>query len=747
MIYNKTTLAILFTFIVTLFTVNAQEKRELFDKLATDRGTEKVNTLLKISSLYLSRPGEVKTNIDSAYTFTQQAEQESKRIDYPYGSCRSLALYAKIYTGRKNKAKAMQYANAALEKAQAANFQDVCGEAYQELYAQFNYYDEIGQKTAYLDKAIAAYRIKSTKTQLAEILAIAAEHYNYLGESDKPIAYINEALALYKAAKHGNMVNAYRVAGSLYAGRGDYKKSIEYLLKAVVASENKEYEDNEQLTHINNQLSANYHALNEVALADKYIRKSFDYAVKSGNLESIYTATNNIVSGLINKSNYREAERFLKNIYAKHKPITISDIITVQACFIRIYSKLKQYSKGEPYCREMIALLNSRKAEMPQQIYTYAISSLCRFYLAKGDYATSRKYLDANLDAIDKRSFAAKKNVYTMAYQLDSAQGNLPRAIEYLKKIKTADDSIFNIEKNKEISQLQISYESEKKDKDIQLKANSISLLSKEKELQKHRITQSNNEKNIAIVVLIVALIAAVAIYLAYRNKLKVNKLLEKKRLEITDKNEKLNKLVQDKEWLLKEIHHRVKNNLQIVMSLLNTQSAYLTDKAAQSAIGDSQRRLHSIALIHQQLYKSDNVSAIKIYRYVSELVSYLKDSYDSALIKFDIKVDDIELDVAQTIPIGLILNEAITNSFKYAFAPGEKGKIKIALCQVEGNKYELLIRDNGKGLPQDFEPENCNSLGMQLISGLSGDLNGEFRIYNDGGTVIQIVFSTEVVE
>lgn len=739
------------TLLLTLFlltgSLHAQNNKTLLDNLDKQKGTERVNTLLKLSTAYLSRPGEIKTNIDSAYTFTHEAEMESKRSNYAYGSCRVHSLYARIYTGRKNKAKSIYYANKAIETGTAQNFQDVCGEGYQELYAQLNYYDELPKKTEYLDKAIAAYRIKSTKIQLAEILTIAAEHYNYLGESDKPMAYINEALSLYKAAKHGNMVNAYRVAGSLYAGRGDYKKSIDYLLKAVVASENKQYEDNEQLTHINNQLSANYHALNETALADKYIRKSFDYAVKSGNTESIYTATNNIVSGLINKSSYREAERFLKNIYAKHKPITISDIITVQACFIRIYSKLSQFDKGEAYCREMIALLNTRKAEMPMQIYTYSLSSLCRFYFAKGDYKTARKYLDANLNAIDGRGFTAKKNVYTMAYQLDSAQGNLAGAIAYLKKIKTVDDSIYNIEKNKEISQLEISYETAQKDKDILLKANSISLLSKEKELQKHRISQSNNEKNIAFVVLIIALIAAVAIYVAYRNKIRLNALLEKKRQEISDKNEKLNKLVDEKEWLLKEIHHRVKNNLQIVMSLLNTQSAYLTDKAAQSAIGDSQRRLHSIALIHQQLYKSDNVSAIKIYRYISELVSYLKDSYDSSLIKFDIKVDDVELDVAQTIPIGLVLNEAITNSFKYAFAPGEKGKIKISLCQVQGNKYELLIRDNGKGLPQDFEPENCNSLGMQLISGLSGDLNGDFKIYNDGGTVIQIVFSTEVGE
>lgn len=741
---RHTYVLLLASLLYSLFT-QAQEQKSLLQNLEKQKeGSERVNTLLKLSNYYIYKRGEAKTDLDSAFIFTKQAETESKKINYAWANCRTLSLYARIYAERRDKDKTIYFADKALKTAIANNYQDICGEAYKELYAQCNYYDELTKKMELLGKAIAAFRQKSTKLQLADILTIAAEDYNYMGDADKSVAFLKEALSLYKAIGHKNMVNAYRVAGSLYASRADYKKSIDFLLKAVVASENKEYQDNELLTHIYNQLSANYHALNETALADTYIRKSFDYALKSGNTESVYTAANNIVSGLINKSNYKEAERFLKKIYAKHKPVTIADIITVQACFIRIYIKLKQFDKGEPYCRQMIALLDKQKAEMPKQIYTYANSSLCRFYLAKGDYATARKYLDANLNVLSDREFTAKKNAYILAYQLDSAQANLPRAIEYLKKLKTVDDSIFNLEKNKEISQLQISYESEKKDKDIQLKAKSISLLNKEKELQEHKIQQTGIQKNVALGGVAIALMAAFGIFLAYRNKNRLNTLLEQQKEEITDKNDTLNKLVDEKEWLLKEIHHRVKNNLQIVMSLLNTQSAYLTDESAKKAIGDSQRRMHSIALIHQQLYKSDNVSAIKMYRYISELVSYLQDTYDSSLVKFEINVDDIELDVAQTIPIGLILNEAVTNSFKYAFAPNEKGFIRISLCQLDGTVYELTISDNGKGVPEGFDPQDCDSLGMQLLSGLSSDLNGDFSIYNDGGTVIKIIFDTK---
>ncbi|MXN92805.1 hypothetical protein GR160_16375 [Flavobacterium sp. Sd200] len=725
-------------FLAALLAVQAQSHKVLLERLSKQSpGTERVTTLLDLGNYYIYKAADIKTDLDSAYIFTQQAEQESKQLKYTYGSCRSLALYARIYGAQKDKAKSNSYANKALQVALAHNYQDIAGEAYQELYAQCNYYEELTKKMLYLDKAIAAYRKKSSKLQLADILTIAAEDYNYMGDKDKPMAFINESLALYKSIGHKDMVNAYRVAGSLYASRGDYKKSVQYLLQAVKAAEDMQNID-ELLSYIYNQLAANYHHLKDNALSDKYLKISLDYALKAGNTEMVYTATNNIVYSLINLAKYKEAEKFLKRIYGLHKPTNPVDILTVKDCFLTIYARLHQFDRAEAYSREIVNLINAKGTSMPPQSLYNAYASLCNFYVEKGDYGTARKYLNTNLIDIEKRSFTSRKRIYQLAYKIDSAQGNLAQAITYLKKIKTVDDSIFNIEKNKEISQLQISYETEKKDKDILL-------LNKEKELQKQNIEKAGIQKNIALTGGLIAILAAIAIFYAYRNKLKLTNLLQKQKIEITDKNEKLNKLVDEKEWLLKEIHHRVKNNLQVVMSLLNTQSAYLTDEAARTAITDSQRRVHSIALIHQQLYKSDDVSAIKLYRYISDLVSYLKDTYDRSLIKFDINVDDIELNIALTMPIGLILNEAITNSFKYAFNAGEKGNIRISLCRQDNGLYELLIADNGRGLPPDFDVHNCNSLGMDLLSGLSGDINGEFKIYSNGGTIIQIVFDADV--
>ncbi|HJY13883.1 MAG TPA: sensor histidine kinase, partial [Flavobacterium sp.] len=149
----------------------------------------------------------------------------------------------------------------------------------------------------------------------------------------------------------------------------------------------------------------------------------------------------------------------------------------------------------------------------------------------------------------------------------------------------------------------------------------------------------------------------------------------------------------------MKEIHHRVKNNLQTVISLLNSQSAYLDNDMALSAIKNSQHRIHSMSLIHQKLYNAENISTINMPNYIKELVEYLKESFNTGQrIRFEINVAPLELDVAQAVPLGLILNEAITNSIKYAFPDDRNGMVYIKLESTADKRYLLAISDNGIG-------------------------------------------------
>ena len=230
-------------------------------------------------------------------------------------------------------------------------------------------------------------------------------------------------------------------------------------------------------------------------------------------------------------------------------------------------------------------------------------------------------------------------------------------------------------------------------------------------------------------------------IYL-YRAKQKSNAILRLQQQEINAHNMRLNQLLQEKEWLMKEIHHRVKNNLQIVSSLLNTQSSYLTNEDALTAIRDSQNRMQAISIVHQKLYQSENLSTINLENYIEELAQNIQNSFHAAgRVRFIFQLEDIYLTTADTVPLGLILNEAITNSVKYAFSPVETGVISISMSETREGQYRLIIRDNGKGLPKHFDAKNCSSLGINLMVGLTEQLNGKFSIISDNGTVVTVIF------
>lgn len=205
----------------------------------------------------------------------------------------------------------------------------------------------------------------------------------------------------------------------------------------------------------------------------------------------------------------------------------------------------------------------------------------------------------------------------------------------------------------------------------------------------------------------------------------------------------KIKASLREKELLLKEIHHRVKNNLQIISSLLNLQSSYIKDKNSLEIFRESQNRVKSMALIHEELYKTANLSQIDFKKYSENLINYLYQSYRlvSRMVEFRIETNDIFLDIETAIPLGLIINELVSNSLKYAFKSSDQiGQIDIKLSKLE-NFYELIVSDNGIGLAKDFDFKNTNTLGSQLVISLTEQVDGEITIDNSEGAKFIIKF------
>ena len=207
---------------------------------------------------------------------------------------------------------------------------------------------------------------------------------------------------------------------------------------------------------------------------------------------------------------------------------------------------------------------------------------------------------------------------------------------------------------------------------------------------------------------------------------------------------DKIKASLREKETLLKEIHHRVKNNMQIVCSLLNHQAQYIKDKNVIDIFTESQNRIMSMSLVHEKLYQSKDLAKIDFSDYLNELVANLIQSYveNSGKISLNMNIENIQLDIDLAIPCGLIANELVTNSIKYAFPAGRKGKIKIVFRKTDEDMLELLIGDDGIGFPLDMDFRKTGSLGLHLVTILAEhQLHGEIHLNRNEGVEFLIKF------
>ena len=227
--------------------------------------------------------------------------------------------------------------------------------------------------------------------------------------------------------------------------------------------------------------------------------------------------------------------------------------------------------------------------------------------------------------------------------------------------------------------------------------------------------------------------------YGAYRSIIvMVQDVTEQKEAERIIRND-----LKEKELLLKEVHHRVKNNLNVVASLLNLQTTFLSDEVSKKHLTDSKNRVESMALMHEQLYHTEDLSGVYLDRYLNDLIAQLINIYNpnATPVRTSIEIPSIHLDLTVAVPLGLIINELISNSLDHGLKNQEESYISVKFVQ-EYHSAQLYIHDNGTGLPQDFELDQNESLGLLLVTNLANQLSGTFDLYNeDDGTTALVEF------
>ena len=208
--------------------------------------------------------------------------------------------------------------------------------------------------------------------------------------------------------------------------------------------------------------------------------------------------------------------------------------------------------------------------------------------------------------------------------------------------------------------------------------------------------------------------------------------------------DERVKASLREKEALLKEIHHRVKNNLQVVSSLLGLQSRAIPDPHMRKMFQESQNRIHSMALLHESLYQSDNLSQIDFPEYIRQLADHLFRSYgvgSKERIRLRTQLDNLYLTLDAAVPCGLIINELVSNSLKYAFPEGREGEISIQLSEHARGIAKLVVADNGIGIRGDLDWTTTRSLGLRLVRTLAQQLGAQIEVNSDGGTQVQLTF------
>ncbi|GAB2495489.1 MAG: tetratricopeptide repeat protein [Cytophagales bacterium] len=379
-----------------------------------------------------------------------------------------------------------------------------------------------------------------------------------------------------------------------------------------------------------------------------------------------------------------------------------------------LYLALEDFENAETSGKEAL-----KYAELLQNEFMVVRSllSLGKVKKQQGFYSDAINYLNRSIRTA-KEDFGDRYFLSLIYKELAEAYeggGEISNSYQAFKRYHELDQSVFNAEADQRIAQLQTEM-------DVAQKEGIISL-------QEESLKRQNIIQGFTLLVTTLMVFFLFFLYRVFVKRKKYSQLLEKQNLE--------------KEFLLKEIHHRVKNNLETISSLLALQTAQIENEELQDIMIESQNRVQSMGMIHQNLYQGENLAAIEMKNYFKNLGSYIIDSFDASdRISLDVNMDSLELDVDRAIPIGLIVNELITNSLKYAFPEGREGEILISLKKDQDQLY-LKVADDGAGIKKD-KPAQGTGFGSQLVALLTRQLDGKMTLSTQKGTEVYFEFKTQ---
>lgn len=565
---------------------------------------------------------------------------------------------------------------------------------------------------------------------------ILGHAYHYLGISEKrkhrqykALEYFNQSLAFKDhTSDKESLSNTYNLIGTIHHKNGELDNALSFYLKAINL-----LDDSTTIHQTSPRLNICrlYLDLNEVEKAKTELKNTELFI--SSNKDTAETPILENLWGML----YQNLEmidsakvHYLKSLDYNLKYGTKSSLAHSYNNMAIIYFYENKLEQSYSHFNKAYQLRKSIKDTIAQ------LASLCNL----GDFHQELQNLDSALYfynkglklSLMKKSDLDTRDFYYGISEINEKQNQTKKALENYKNYIDYHQKAVRNKNIKRIEELEAKYQFEQQENKLKNSQKSNQALLKANKIIKKERQRAKDLNVLFLIVTILLGMTVIAIsYVLYSNK----KLATNLKVTAISKEEK--------ETLIKEIHHRVKNNLQIITSLLRLQAATIDDEKSISYFVDCERRVAAMALVHEKLYQSNNFSAINLSEYIDELVRNLIASYASSyLVIKNTNIEVEELDLDTIIPVSLIINESITNSFKHGYSPEvENFTITCFITYKNKNEINLLIGDNGVGFPNNFSLVNDTSLGVELIDSLISQIDGSIEIINKNGAYYNINF------
>ena len=504
--------------------------------------------------------------------------------------------------------------------------------------------------------------------------------------------------------------------GNLLRKEGRNDKAIQHLL--VANDINKKNKDKLSEASVNIVLGIIHKQTRQYPKALEFYSAAFEIYKEYDQKVNMSTCVLNMANVYMRQDSLDKAlETYESALELANKTERDADLLAyIYGNLSNLYSEKKDYKNGLDYALQSYEI---RKDLAGAKEKLNSLIGIASNQKSLGQMEESMKTIHQALGIADSAEGITQEleNLYSLKSKIHKHRDECSAALTSINKYLTYHDSLTDIELDKQALDLNKKYETSQKE-------NEIALLKTQKEKD---LIKLNSAKTRNIGLTLGLILFSSLLFWVY-------KLLQNTKVQ----NQIISNSLEEKDILLREIHHRVKNNLQFISSLLGLQSEHIDDEKALEALQGGQDRVQSMALIHQNLYQEDNLTGVPVQAYFIKLIQNLFDSYNirPELIKLELEIDKLNLDVDTVIPLGLILNELVSNSLKYAFPDGRPGVIRVLLFE-ENSVLNLIVEDTGIGIDEETKKLLGKSFGYRLIHVFKNQLKAELNITSTQGTKV----------